>query len=38
MLSEIPYYTVVSKEEGEISDTLENQFLPFVKSVVVDSE
>ena len=40
VLSEIPYYTAVSKEEREISDTgtLENQLLRFVKSIVVDYE
>ena len=38
VLSKVPYYTAVSKEEGEIHDTgtLENQLLSFVKSIVVD--
>ena len=38
--SEVPNYTAVSNEEGEISDTctLENQLFSFVKSIVVDYE
>ena len=40
MLSEVPFYSAVSKEEGEISytGTLENQFWSFVKFIVVDYE
>ena len=40
VLSEVPYYTIVSKEEEEICDTgtPENQLLSFVKSIVVESE
>ena len=38
VLWEVPYYTDVSKEEGEISDTgtFENHLLSFEKSIVVD--
>ena len=40
VFSEVPYYTFVSKEGGDISDTgtLENQLLLFVKSIGVDYE
>ena len=38
VLSEVPYFTIGSKEEGEIGDTgaYENHLLSFVKSTVVD--